>query len=197
MESHYICPFRYRLVLCLKKFTKHALTLTTQKSPLARDQFKLEPHPHWSPLGVNLNFPTSIPVTFTMDPPGGELLHRTKNTLTFISSTLFALAKQSKNLGAYKMARTTYDKLQVMWIFSRKKSQKSAKRTNSFSWGSEKNSTLWKYKANWFYFSFSRFIFAVIEDPSTFSRIHWPRKCHHSFKTLPWQRGVFKKIRKI
>ena len=21
MESHYICPFRYRLVLCVKKFT--------------------------------------------------------------------------------------------------------------------------------------------------------------------------------
>ena len=34
MESHYICPFRYRLVLCIKKFTKNALTLTTQKSPL-------------------------------------------------------------------------------------------------------------------------------------------------------------------
>ena len=84
MESHYICPFRYRLVLCLKKFTKHALTLTTQKSPLARDQFKLEPHPHWSPLGVNLNFPTSIPVTFTMDPTGGELLHRSRpHSLTF------------------------------------------------------------------------------------------------------------------
>ena len=30
-----------------------------------------------------------------------------------LSSTLFALAKQSKNLGAYKMARTAYDKLQV------------------------------------------------------------------------------------
>ena len=35
------------------------------------------------------------------------------STLTLISSTLFALAKQSKNLGAYKMARTAYDKLQV------------------------------------------------------------------------------------
>ena len=34
MESHYIGPFRYRLVLCIKKFTKNALTLTTQKSPL-------------------------------------------------------------------------------------------------------------------------------------------------------------------
>ena len=34
-------------------------------------------------------------------------------TLTISSSTLFALAKQSKNLGAFKMARTAYDKLQV------------------------------------------------------------------------------------
>jgi len=34
MESHCICPFRYRLVLCIKKFTKNALTLTTQKYPL-------------------------------------------------------------------------------------------------------------------------------------------------------------------
>ena len=34
-ESYYICPFRYRLVLCIQKFTKkNALTLTTQKSPL-------------------------------------------------------------------------------------------------------------------------------------------------------------------
>ena len=32
MESHYICPFRYRLVLCIMKFTKNALTLTTEKS---------------------------------------------------------------------------------------------------------------------------------------------------------------------
>ena len=34
MDSPYICPFRYRLVLCIKKFTNNALTLTTQKSPL-------------------------------------------------------------------------------------------------------------------------------------------------------------------
>ena len=29
-----ICPSRYRLVLCIKKFTKNALTLTTEKSSL-------------------------------------------------------------------------------------------------------------------------------------------------------------------
>ena len=35
MESHHIWPFRYRLVRCIKKFTKNALTLlTTQKSSL-------------------------------------------------------------------------------------------------------------------------------------------------------------------
>ena len=33
--SSCICPFRYRLVLCIEKFTKNALTLTTQKSSLA------------------------------------------------------------------------------------------------------------------------------------------------------------------
>ena len=34
MESYYISPFRYPLVLCIKKVTKNALTLTTQKSSL-------------------------------------------------------------------------------------------------------------------------------------------------------------------
>ena len=40
VESHYICPYRYRLVLFMKKFTEYteytenAPTLTTQKSPL-------------------------------------------------------------------------------------------------------------------------------------------------------------------
>ena len=32
MESHYICPFGYRLALCIKKFVKNTLTLTTRKS---------------------------------------------------------------------------------------------------------------------------------------------------------------------
>ena len=31
-ESHYICPFRDHLGLCRKKFTKNAVTLTSQKS---------------------------------------------------------------------------------------------------------------------------------------------------------------------
>ena len=28
---------------------------------LLRDQFKLEPHPRWSPWGLNFNFLTSVP----------------------------------------------------------------------------------------------------------------------------------------
>ena len=35
MESRYIYPFRYCLgLLCIKTFTKNALTLTTKESPL-------------------------------------------------------------------------------------------------------------------------------------------------------------------
>ena len=34
MERHYVRPFRCRLILYIKKFTKNAMTLTTQKSPL-------------------------------------------------------------------------------------------------------------------------------------------------------------------
>ena len=34
MESYYICPFKCCLVLYIKKLTKNAMTLTTQKSPL-------------------------------------------------------------------------------------------------------------------------------------------------------------------
>ena len=49
MESHYICPFRYRSVPCIKKFTKNALALTThlvvhvfflfQRNPIIGDKF--------------------------------------------------------------------------------------------------------------------------------------------------------------
>ena len=34
MESHFICPFRNRLILYMEKFKKNVLTLTTHKSPL-------------------------------------------------------------------------------------------------------------------------------------------------------------------
>ena len=38
-------------MLCIKKFTRNALT-TDHTEIFFRGQFKLEPHPHWSPLGV-------------------------------------------------------------------------------------------------------------------------------------------------
>lgn len=48
MENYYIFTFRYCFVLCIKKFTKSALTMTTH--------FNLEPHPHWFPIGVKFEF---------------------------------------------------------------------------------------------------------------------------------------------
>ena len=69
MESHYIYPFWYHLVLCIKKFTRNAPTLTNQKSPLGVS-LSLS-HTHIGlPWGFNLNFPTSIPVTFIWGYPG-------------------------------------------------------------------------------------------------------------------------------
>ena len=53
-----------------KKFTKNALTLTTQKSPL-EDGLSLS-HTHIGPPGFNLNFPMSFPVTFIRECPPGE-----------------------------------------------------------------------------------------------------------------------------
>ena len=52
--------FRYRLVLCI---TKNALTLTTQKSPLAVSLSLSQTYIGLS-LGFNLNFPTRFPVTY-------------------------------------------------------------------------------------------------------------------------------------
>ena len=52
MESHYIGPFRYRLVLCIKKFTKKHPDTYDHTEICFRGQFKLEQHPYWSPLGV-------------------------------------------------------------------------------------------------------------------------------------------------
>ena len=70
-ENHHICPFRYCLGLCIKKFTKTAVISVL-----------------WFPLGVSLSlshtiigvpwgfhpsFPASIPVTFIFDPPSRAL----------------------------------------------------------------------------------------------------------------------------
>ena len=54
-ESHYICPFWYPLVLCIKKFRKK-FPDTDHTEISLRGQFKLEPNLHWSPLGVQLEF---------------------------------------------------------------------------------------------------------------------------------------------
>ena len=68
MESYYICPFRYCLVLCIMRFTKNALTLTTQKSPWGVSLSLSHTHVGLTEV-FNLNFPTSIPVTFNMGVP--------------------------------------------------------------------------------------------------------------------------------
>ena len=71
MESHYICQFRYRLVVCIKKFPKYALTLTTLKSPLGVS-LSLSHTRTGFPQGFNLNFPTSIPVSSIWESPRPE-----------------------------------------------------------------------------------------------------------------------------
>ena len=62
-------PFWYHLVLCIKKFTRNAPTLTNQKSPLGVSLSLSYTH-IGLPWGFNLNFPTSIPVTFIWGYPG-------------------------------------------------------------------------------------------------------------------------------
>ena len=52
---------------------QNAVTLTTQNSSLG-GHFKLEPHPHWSPL--RFKFSTSIPGTFIWESPPGNVAHR-------------------------------------------------------------------------------------------------------------------------
>ena len=68
MESHYICPFWCRIGLCIKNFTKNVLTLTTQKSPLGVN-LSLSHAYIGLPQGFNLDFLTSIPVTFIWESP--------------------------------------------------------------------------------------------------------------------------------
>ena len=84
---------------------------------------------------------------------------------------MFALAKQSKNLGAYKMARTAYDKLQVCESSHAKRAKNQQKAQIHFREEVKKIVLCESTKLSYFTF-FSRFIFAVTEDPSAFSRIH-------------------------
>ena len=90
-----ICLFRYRLGLCIRNLKRNSLPLNAQNLTFKKEQgiagttthlnpnpnpnpnriasfsgrFTLEPHPHWSPLGFNFNFPTNIPVTFIWKSP--------------------------------------------------------------------------------------------------------------------------------
>ena len=94
MEIYCICPFRYGLVLCRKKFTEKCPDTDHTEIPF-RGQFKLKPHAHWSTLGYNLNFPTSIPAHFIWESPAGfqiiiTLIRKVKLTMSdnFTSSKL-------------------------------------------------------------------------------------------------------------
>ena len=63
-----ICPFRYRLVLCIKKIYKKCPDTDHTEISLT-GQFKLEPHLHWSPLGVLLEFFDEHPCRIYMRVP--------------------------------------------------------------------------------------------------------------------------------
>ena len=52
MEGYYICPFRVSLSTVRKEIYKNKSPDTNYGQISFRGQFKLEPHPHWSPLGV-------------------------------------------------------------------------------------------------------------------------------------------------
>ena len=89
VESHYICPFWCRIGLCIKNFTKNALTLTTQKSPLGVNLSLSHAHiclPH----EFNLDFLTSIPVTFIWESP-----RDVHTNLDIFESAYFSYTNQS------------------------------------------------------------------------------------------------------
>ena len=57
-----LCPFRFCLGSCIKKFAKNAVTLTAQKFTVYFTMVSLSwKHSHW---GLICYFLTSIPVTF-------------------------------------------------------------------------------------------------------------------------------------
>ena len=70
-ESHYIFPFRYRIGLCMKKFTKNAVTEIS---------FGLRGHLSYTHTGLpywfNFNFPTSIPPTCIWKSPRNSKISR-------------------------------------------------------------------------------------------------------------------------
>ena len=66
----------------------------------------------WSVL-VGIKEIYSSWVTTNLEPPFTSMQPLFLDSLDHTSITLFTLAKQSKSMGAYKLARYTYDKLQV------------------------------------------------------------------------------------
>ena len=64
MDSHCICPFRYYLGPCIRKFTKKCCYICFS-------MFSFKPHSHWSPLGVSFSFPRH----FYMGVPSSCFLH--------------------------------------------------------------------------------------------------------------------------
>ena len=79
-----ICPSRYRLVLCIKKFTKNALTLTTEKSSLGVS-LNLS-HNHIGPPSGDLIwvFPRASSSLLDGSPPGcPNLCGRPRTTFTY------------------------------------------------------------------------------------------------------------------
>ena len=73
-ESHYICPFRYRLGLWIKKFTKKnaIMSLSLVWSNLGASLSLSRTH-SGLPWGFNFNLPTSIPIP--PPPPRGVNPH--------------------------------------------------------------------------------------------------------------------------
>ena len=104
MESHYICPFRYRLLLCIRT----ALTLTTQKSPLGVSLSSSHTH-IGLPYGFNVNFPTSIPVSFIWESPRdlrGFPIGFSGSGIFLIYGSGFGIVKQSQgDIREWKYAR--------------------------------------------------------------------------------------------
>lgn len=74
-QSHCICPFKYHLGLCIKKFTYKALTLTTLGLRLSVS------HTH-----IDLNLVTSISVTFICPPPPTPEVYRVPHLGTGLRS---------------------------------------------------------------------------------------------------------------
>ena len=105
MESHFMCLFRYGLGLCIKKFTKNALTLTAQKSPL---EFSLSlSHTLVSHRGLIGIFRRSSPSLFYGSPPGFCMFH-----LPFVSSqssrwVMFTVARENPRRPVLKESPNT------------------------------------------------------------------------------------------